>query len=77
MKYEVIIVGAGIAGTYAASLLSEKGIKVLIVDKEPNEHTAFCGELTDLNTVRQLGISINSNMITKKDYKNIKIKCRD
>lgn len=33
MKYEVVIVGAGPAGSTAAKFLSEKGVKVLLIDK--------------------------------------------
>ena len=33
MKYDVVIVGAGPAGSTAAKFLSEKGIKVLLLDK--------------------------------------------
>lgn len=34
MKYDVIIVGAGIAGMTSAAFLSKKGYKVLVVEKE-------------------------------------------
>ena len=34
MKYEVVVVGAGPAGSTAAKFLSEKGVKVLLLDKQ-------------------------------------------
>ena len=71
MKYDVVIVGAGIAGTYAASELSQKGLKVLVVDREANEHTSFCGEMTSEDTLKRLGVSTNSDLIAKH-YKNLK-----
>jgi len=33
MKYDVVVVGAGPAGSTAAKFLSEKGVKVLLIDK--------------------------------------------
>ncbi len=34
MKYDVVVVGAGPAGSTAAKFLSEKGVKVLLIDKD-------------------------------------------
>ena len=34
MKYDITVVGAGPAGSTAAKFLSEKGFKVLMIDKE-------------------------------------------
>lgn len=36
MRYDIIIVGCGLAGTTAARLLADKGYKILIVEKEKN-----------------------------------------
>lgn len=38
--YDVVIVGACTAGTYFASLLAKKGLKVLVVDKDSEENLA-------------------------------------
>ncbi len=68
----MIIAGAGIGGTYAASMLAKKGIKTLIIEKEPNEHTSFCGEMVGIDTMTRLGISSRSDMVSKW-YKNLKL----
>ena len=43
MKYDVVIVGAGPAGSTAAKFLSEKGVKVLILDKSKFPRDKPCG----------------------------------
>ena len=43
MKYEVAVVGAGPAGSTAAKFLSEKGLKVLLVDKSKFPRDKPCG----------------------------------
>lgn len=37
-KYDVIIVGACTAGTYLSKLLAERGLKVLVIDKDKEEN---------------------------------------
>ena len=43
MRYEVVVVGAGPAGSTAAKFLSEKGVKVLLIDKEKFPRDKSCG----------------------------------
>jgi geranylgeranyl reductase family protein len=43
MKYDVIVVGAGPAGSTAAKFLSEKGVKVLLIDKHKFPRDKPCG----------------------------------
>lgn len=43
MKYEVVVAGAGPAGSTAAKFLSEKGLKVLLVDKSKFPRNKLCG----------------------------------
>lgn len=43
MKYDVVIVGAGPAGSTAAKFLSEKGVKVLLLDKSKFPRDKLCG----------------------------------
>jgi len=43
MKYEVVAVGAGPAGSTAAKFLAENGIKVLLVDKSKFPRDKACG----------------------------------
>ena len=38
--YDVVIVGACTAGTYFAGLLAKRGLKVLVIDKDAEEHLA-------------------------------------
>ncbi len=47
-RYDVIVVGAGIAGSVLARLLAEKGVEVLLVEKdEYSGKTTACGGLFD------------------------------
>ena len=43
MKYEVVIVGAGPAGSTAAKYLAENGVNVLLVDKCKFPRDKPCG----------------------------------
>ncbi len=43
MKYDVVIVGAGPAGSTAAKVLSEKGVKTLLIDKDNFPRDKPCG----------------------------------
>ncbi len=42
--YDVIVVGAGPAGSSAAAILGEKGHKVLLMDKESFPRDKTCGD---------------------------------
>ena len=43
MKYDVVVVGAGPAGSTAAKFLSEKGVNVLLIDKNKFPRDKPCG----------------------------------
>ena len=43
MQYEVVVVGAGPAGSTAARFLAEKGVSVLLLDKEIFPRFKPCG----------------------------------
>ena len=43
MDYEVVIVGAGPAGSTTAKYLSERGISVALIDKDKFPRTKACG----------------------------------
>jgi geranylgeranyl reductase family protein len=59
MQYDVIIVGAGPAGSVAAMYLGEAGKKVLLVDKTEFPREKICGDgkgLKAQNIIKELGI---------------------
>lgn len=70
MKYDVVIIGAGPAGTTAASLLASNGITVLILDKKQFPRNKTCGGLVTDKAISllsfKLGISTINEII---DYK--------
>ena len=72
MPHDVIIVGSGIAGCFLASKLSKAGLKILVLERESDERTAFCGEMTGETTLKRLNISPNSDFVTQQ-YKNSKL----
>jgi flavin-dependent dehydrogenase len=53
MKYDVVIVGAGPAGATAAKFLSEKGVKVLLLDKSAFPRDKPCGGMVSLRTLKR------------------------
>ena len=53
-KYDVIIAGAGPAGTTAGYLLSNSGLRVLIIDKNTVPGKKLCGGLITHKTVKLL-----------------------
>ena len=44
MTYDVIVVGAGPAGSAAAKIIAQNGIKVLLVDRHAFPRTKICGD---------------------------------
>jgi geranylgeranyl reductase family protein len=53
MNYDVIVVGAGPSGSTAAKILAEKGIKVLLVDKNKFPRDKPCGGGLPLRTLAE------------------------
>ncbi|MEM1260350.1 MAG: NAD(P)/FAD-dependent oxidoreductase [Bacteroidota bacterium] len=51
MKYDVIVVGGGLAGLTASIYLSKAGLSVLVLEKKPYPHHKVCGEYVS-NEVR-------------------------
>jgi flavin-dependent dehydrogenase len=61
MTPEVIIVGAGLAGSAAAIQLSRAGRRVVILDKEKQPHHKVCGEFLSqeaLHYLQTLGVEV-------------------
>ena len=57
-RYDVVVVGAGIAGSYLAYLLSRLGIDVLLVDMKPFERVGDkpCGDAIGKHHFDELGV---------------------
>ena len=53
LKYDVVIIGAGVVGMIMATLLSRNNLKVCLVDKNEgfslNEETLYLGRTAALN----------------------------
>src|SRR2546428_12657063 len=56
--YDVLIIGGGPTGSTAASLLAEKGLKVLVLEKEkfPREHIGESLIPASYFTLKRLGV---------------------
>jgi geranylgeranyl reductase family protein len=59
MVYDIIIVGAGPSGGYLGYLLSTKGFKVMIIDKEKFPRDKVCGGGISNKTVELLDFDIS------------------
>ena len=68
MKYDVVIVGAGPSGSTAAKFLSEKGIKVLLVDKDKRYTLTKNGK-------KELEMSLNMFFETFCDVDEMRSQC--
>jgi len=58
MNYDVIVVGAGPSGSTVAKFLSEKGVKVLLIDKDKFPRDKPCGgglyeHITEFDYIRR------------------------
>ena len=58
MNYDVVVVGAGPAGSTAAKFLSEKGVRVLLIDKDKFPRDKPCGggiceHITEFDHIRE------------------------
>ena len=58
MDYDVIVVGAGPSGSTVAKFLSEKGVKVLLIDKDKFPRDKPCGgglceHITEFDYIRE------------------------
>jgi len=71
-RYDVIIIGAGPAGSTAARVLSEKGKSVALLEKSKNrQRDKTCGGMLPLSDFKEFGIS--DTVIEKKMSTEISI----
>ncbi|MGI6706862.1 MAG: NAD(P)/FAD-dependent oxidoreductase [Clostridia bacterium] len=63
VKYDVIIIGAGPAGTSAATTLGKKGEKVLLLEGKTFPREKPCGGFISKKTLDLLGIPIHPFLI--------------
>ena len=68
MKYDVIIVGAGPAGSTAAFFLAKKGLKVLIIDKHKFPRFKPCGGGIPMATFKRFSYLEKYNLIDSYCY---------
>lgn len=58
--YDVCIAGAGVAGTTLAREAAKKGLKVLLIDRSPQERVGdkVCGDALGLHHLERLGLTL-------------------
>jgi Dehydrogenases (flavoproteins) len=66
MVFDVCIVGTGPGGLQSAVLLSEKGVRPLVIEKRKRVTDSFCGELVGKKVLTQAKIPKNSELVTNK-----------
>ncbi len=72
MKYDVVVIGAGPAGSSAASLLSSLGHKTVMID--PCDNNKVCAGVLTAQYVRKYGV--NEAFVERK-LKGVRIAFRD
>ncbi len=68
MQYDVVVVGAGPAGSTAAKILSEKGVKVLLVDKNTFPRDKPCGGGLPARVIKRYKYLEENNLIDSYSY---------
>lgn len=68
MKYDVVVVGAGPAGSTAAKFLSEKGIKTLLLDKEKFPRDKPCAGAIPMRILNRFKYIEEKNLIESYTY---------
>jgi menaquinone-9 beta-reductase len=60
-RWEVVVIGGGLAGSAAAIRLAQNGRNVLLLEKEPTAHDKVCGEFISSDAqdyLRELGLDL-------------------
>jgi len=68
VKYDVIVVGAGPAGSTSAKFLAEEGIKVLLIDKEKFPRDKPCGGGIPIRTLKKFKYIEEKELIESYTY---------
>ena len=68
LSYDVVVVGAGPAGSTAAKFLSESGVKVLLVDKSKFPRDKPCGGGIPVRTLKKFKYIEEKNLIESYSY---------
>jgi geranylgeranyl reductase family protein len=71
MQYETVVVGAGPAGSTAAKFLAEKGVKVLLLDKEQFPRYKPCGGGLPLRVLKEFPYVKDTETIKSYSYGGI------
>ncbi len=71
IKYDVIIIGAGPAGSTAAKYLSEEGLKVLLVDKSKFPRVKDCGGGVPAKAFKHFQYLKENNLVDSFSYGGI------
>ncbi len=73
-SYDVVVIGAGVAGLNAAYVLASKGFKVAVIESKPRDKIGdkTCGDAIGLHHFEELGWNPPPEVIDYK-YKGVKI----
>ena len=71
MKYDAIIVGAGPAGSTTAKILSEKGLKVILIDKDKLPRDKPCGGGIPSRVLERFPYVDNDKFIESYSYSGV------
>jgi len=68
LQFDVVVVGAGPAGSTAAKFLSEKGVNVLLIDKSKFPRDKPCGGGIPIRTLKKFKYIEEKNLIESYSY---------
>lgn len=74
MKFDVAVVGAGVAGLYSSIVLASKGWKVALIESKPRERIGdkTCGDAIGVHHLERIGLRLPDHVIDHR-YKGVKI----